>query len=341
MTRYSIAGRVIAIAAGAIALLGALGILVQDAIASGNWSLDHYLMPVVVCITVLAGHLIGKAMREWRLLSSIGFAMLFLMGTGLTVYMSVGRMAHTADTEDARAKMVAEQIDELGKEAQRVIGKRIEAEKMLNREMGLLARECGTGKGTKCKGIKASVDVYEAAVKGHDAELAGIREKVAAAGPVPVTDSRASRMASAIAVFAANEGQTKEKLTRTFRLFEPFATSLFLELTSIVAFGFGFSHRRKAKVAPAPDQAKATPVDPEPGPAVTVSNGPERRAAVHNFVATYQARHGQPPQLPDVQGMHKAKFGCDLPKTTAARWRREAIAAIGPVRRLRIVGGVQ
>lgn len=329
------AGRVLAILAGIAATLGALAILSHDAITTGHWSLDHALMPVVVGITILAGHLIGSALRSLKVLSAAGFALLFILGTALTVYTSVGRQAKIADTEDAAAAAVASQIDGLNAEISRINEKRTKADKMLTAAQTALADECGTGKGSRCGGRKATVDVYEAAVKGHDADVARIRKQIAEAGPVPVSNARAARMASVIAIFMADEDAAKARMTRVFRMFEPFALSLFLELTAIVAFGYAFGNRRKAK-------APKTEIEHEPGPAaaapVHVPKSSERRAAVHSFVAAHMAKHGTAPSIPAVQTAHRDTFGIELPKTTAWNWITEAKAKIEPVRRLRVVG---
>ncbi|HKZ96906.1 MAG TPA: hypothetical protein VJ045_07990 [Hyphomicrobiaceae bacterium] len=187
-------------------------------------------MPVIVGLTIISGHLITPAIRDRKALAAVGWTVLAILGTGLTVYTSVGRQARVADTAAARAADVERQ-------RAAIAASLAKAELMLAEEQAALAKECATGKGKRCDGIKASVDVYTAAAKGHRADLAALP-------PVEIVGSRATRMAQVIAIFAADEAKAKATLERDFMLFEPFAYSLFLEIGALVAFGYGFGHRR-------------------------------------------------------------------------------------------------
>ena len=80
------AGRPFAISVGVAATGGALAILLADPVTTGNWRLDHVLLPVIVAITIASGHLFGSALRGWRILPAMGFALIFAVGTVLTVY---------------------------------------------------------------------------------------------------------------------------------------------------------------------------------------------------------------------------------------------------------------
>src|SRR3990170_912326 len=72
--------------------------------------------------------------------------------TGLTVYTSVGRQARVADTAAARSADVE-------KQRAAVTASLAKAELMLAEEQAALAKECASGKGKRCDGVKASVDV--------------------------------------------------------------------------------------------------------------------------------------------------------------------------------------
>ena len=64
----------LALAAGLAATGGALAILLADPIMNGGWRLDHALLPVIVGITIAAGHL-AKSAFAWRtLFSALGFS---------------------------------------------------------------------------------------------------------------------------------------------------------------------------------------------------------------------------------------------------------------------------
>lgn len=315
MSTHSSTARKLAIVAGIAATGGALAILCGDVFTTGHWSLDHALMPVIVGITILAGHLVGKALRSFKIGSAAGFALLFVLGTGLTVYTSVGRQAKTADTEVASVEANNAAIEEAHGELKNARRRLADAESMIAKETG----KGGCGKICKDWTQRANE------VRSHIAlQVAGI-ERLGAKKPVA---PRADRAAEVISLF----GIEKTTAKRYFQLFEPFAYSLFLELAAIVAFGFGFGHKRN-------NQPERVEVTPEPGPVVAAPSTPtERRAAVHSFVAAHIVRHGHPPQLNDMQAMHRDVFGLELAKSTASRWRIEAEAKVHPVRMLRVVG---
>jgi len=318
-------GGAVAIAAGVAATVAALGILLSDAITTGHWSLDHGLMPLTVGITILSGHLIGTAFRSWRVLSAAGFALLFVVGTSLTVYTSVGRQAKTADTEMLALTAGNEEIARLKSDAESI-------RQTLQYAVPDAKAECKGApdplpvKGwPECKRKSASVEAFTEKLERTEARL----QKLGAPKPVA---PRADRAAEVLAL----AGIDKAKAKRAFVLFEPFAFALFFELSAIVAFGFGFSGSRKGT-------RPRIEITPEPGPALVAKpevkvGSQERRAAVHSFTAAHVARHGHAPRIVDVQQMHFVRFGHKLPKSSAGRWRSEALAMVEPVQRLRIVG---
>ena len=94
----------LAIAAGAAATGGALAILLADPLMTGNWKLDHGLLPIIVGITIAAGHLVGSAVRGRRPLSALGFAAIFVVGTALTIYSSVGSQTESLGNKASNAE---------------------------------------------------------------------------------------------------------------------------------------------------------------------------------------------------------------------------------------------
>ena len=95
MQKSTTAGRALAIAALAAFTVGGLYILLEQPVHTGNWSMHHALTVLIVFGTIASGHLCGAAWRS-RSFSTIGFAILFVAGTGLVVYNSVGRQAATS-----------------------------------------------------------------------------------------------------------------------------------------------------------------------------------------------------------------------------------------------------
>lgn len=223
-------GRVLAIAAGLVFILGTLGILFEDILTKGApLALKHGLTLVILAGTIMTGHLANAARHHRQFLSAAGFSLVFLAGTALVVYSSVGRQV------DASVQ-TASQIDANNERRSVIKRTRTEAQGRLDTAMKNFAKECGTGKGKKCDGIKATIDVYTFAVKGHDADL----DKL---GPTKAVAPEAEQLAEvASVVFGADKARVKAGAI----LAAPFLITLFLEFGSIVSLGYGFSPRRQA-----------------------------------------------------------------------------------------------
>lgn len=236
--------RLIAITAGITFSGGALYILLEDVIRSHHASMEHALTVLTVFGTIAVGHLAMEAGRQRHLLSMLGFTILFIAGTALTVYNSVGRQSETTD-----AKLLdTEARNELISSARRA---RLANEAMLTEARTNHARECASGRGKRCDGILATIRVYEDAVKGNEADL------VRLGPPLPVAP-KAEKMAAVAAIFGADKAQAKA----TLMLIEPFAYTLFFELGSIISLGYGFGGRRTDRPLPATTPYPETPPTP-------------------------------------------------------------------------------
>ncbi|WP_334151631.1 hypothetical protein [Hyphomicrobium sp.] len=224
--KHHITGRAIALAAGVISTLCALGILLED-VASGaaEFSLKHALVIGIVSLAIFFGHLVVDAWRARHALGVVGFAVLFLVATGLVVYKSTGRQAEHTFQSQAEADLAAEQRATTKAAVAR-------SEARLAEAQASLVQECKSGRGPKCRGIEAAIEVHEAILKGHRADLDRIGP------PKPITPE-ADNFAALAAVFGAE----KEVVKAGSVLVVPFLTTLLFELGSILCLGFAFRHR--------------------------------------------------------------------------------------------------
>lgn len=225
-------GRALSIAAGGVFLAGTLGILFEDVLLKGApLALKHGLTLAILAGTIMVGHLANSARagRHWA--SAVAFSMVFVIGTVLVVLSSVGRQ--TADTIQTTAQIEAD----AGKRVA-ITQTRNRAVTMLERAQADLASECKTGAGKACRGIRSTIEVYQAAIAGHDADLAKL-------GPVQVSNAEAEQLAE---IMATLFGIDKAKVKAAAVLLTPFATALFLEFGVIVSFGFAFRHRPTVSV---------------------------------------------------------------------------------------------
>jgi hypothetical protein len=275
----NIEGRPLAIVAGALFAAGTAGILLEDVIIHGApMTLKHWITVVVIAGTIMVGHQVHKAWHSGLKGSALGFGVLFLVGTLLTVYSSVGRQAeHT---------MVASaEVEAADRARTRATKGLAEAETMLIEAQRNLANECKSGRGKRCEGIKATVDVYQAAATGYRAEL----EKL---GPAKVATPEAKRAGELAAVFGANP----TKVEAAMILVIPFLTTLFLELGSIICLGYGFRPVRKA---PVNDNAQAS-FHFEPLPPARMIEPDLKGSNIVDWSKSFERVHGRKPRLDET-----------------------------------------
>lgn len=250
MTSITTGGRSLAIVAGAAFTFGGLRIILGDALTDpSRWTTSVQLTTLMVFGTIAAGHLMRDAWQAQHGGAALGFLVLFLAGTGLVVFNSVGRQAEAT-------MLTASQADDAAERRVATKAALARAEAMLAEAQANLARECKTGRGKRCEGIAATIAVYEAAVKGHVADL----EKI---GPAKPVNAKAAEGAKIAALLGADEARAKAALM----LIEPFLWTLFFEVGSIVSLGFAFRHRPATrKVAATGDNtspvAERKPVNP-------------------------------------------------------------------------------
>lgn len=213
-----------AIVGGTIAAGGAVALLTRDAIHTGL-SLDHGLMPVLVGLTILTGHLAVQAWKEFRFVSCVAFLGLAVLGSGITVYETMGRRAETRD-----AKVAAETKDVNSYAA--LMFNLNKANQLTAEAESWVANECKTGLGPKCRGVTFTRDQRRA----HAEKLQAEAEAHKAPAPVDAKADRAAAVASLL-------GYSADATKLAVQTFEPFVLPLFLELGSIFLFGFGVRHR--------------------------------------------------------------------------------------------------
>jgi hypothetical protein len=292
MTTITSNGRALAILAGAAFTYGGLRIILGDQLTDPTqWTTSVQLTVLMVGGTIAAGHLMRDAWKDKHRAAAFGFLVLFLSGTGLVVFNSVGRQAEAHMMTEAQVMDVAERKAAL------------KADLQINNDMAKdarrkLGKECETGDGTACKGKRATLKVYEDAV-------AGVEAKLAALGPQKPVNAKATEGAKIAAVFGADEAKAKAALL----LLEPFFWCLFFEFGSIVSLGFAFRHRAITETLPSKDldeyidrYYKATANDPEPPlPATEAIETELVGAKIIEWGEQFKTKYGRAPKLPEIQ----------------------------------------
>jgi hypothetical protein len=303
MTTITTNGRLLAIAAGTAFTYGGLRIILGDQLTDpAQWTTGVQLTVLMVGGTIAAGHLMRDAGAAKRYGAAFGFLVLFLAGTGLVVLNSVGRQAENS-------MLTVSQADDAAERRIAIKAALARSEAMLSEAQAGLARECKTGKGKRCEGIQATIAVYEAAVKGHTADL----EKI---GPQKPVNAKAAHMAKILALSGADEAKAKAALL----LLEPFLWTLFFEIGSIVSLGFAFRGITESAPGKITDEEieefkRATSNDTEPLPPTKAIVPDMTGSNIVPWAQAFRAQHGRPARLDEVQ----AAFP-EVARTTA--WRR-------------------
>lgn len=307
MTTITANGRALAIVAGAAFVYGELRIILGDHLTDpSQWTTYVQLTALMVFGTIAAGHLMGTALKARHWAAALGFLVLFLSGTGLVVFNSVGRQAEAT-------MLTVSQADDAAERRVAVKASLARAEAMLTEAQASLARECKTGKGKRCEGIAATIGVYEAAVKGHVADL----EKL---GPQKPVNAKAAEGAKIAALFGANEAKAKA----AFMLAEPFFWTLFFSIGSIVSLGFAFRGISETTTGDELDKAiddykKAVSNDTDPLPPTKAIVPKVAGAEVIPWAVAFERQHGRRPRLDEAE-----QAFIDVARTTIYRRLREA-----------------
>lgn len=306
MTTLTTPSRALAITAGLAFTGGGLCILLGERIATPSaWTISDALTVLTVFGTIAAGHLMGDARRAKRYAACLGFLALFLAGTGLVVYSSVGRQADTSDTStmaiEARNALIAAKATELATARQRFE----DANRYADKEM--TGERCGQ----RCKDWQ----LRATEVKAHVAQL---EAEIAALGPQKPVNPEAREMARLFGLFGLDETKAVAVLT----LVKPFLWTLFFEVGSIVSLGFAFRRQVQTRGAndnaPSERDSRQTSFPLPEGLPPVPPRGTDGDKIV-DWVREYRRVHNRAPQIPEVQ---RAFPG--TPKTTA--WRRAKTA---------------
>jgi hypothetical protein len=238
-----------AIALGTLCAALAGAVLVESAWRSGP-TLEHALSVGALVLTIAAGHMAVRQLMGLHLLRALGLALVFAGGATYTLVATAGRTAEQQQAQAAEATAQQGVRSRLEAERSRAVKLRAEAEAMLAKVRQAHAAECAGGAGRRCTGLTQSINVYEAAVKGHATDLARVDAGLAGLGAERPVNGKLVAVAALIeAVTGTPRARTVERLAVAW----PYVLPLLLELGSVVFWSIGLAH----------------------GPVRTVRNGPE------------------------------------------------------------------
>lgn len=249
-------------------------VLFEDVAHGATITTNHVLSLAALVAAISAGHMAAPAIRSGAIIPGLMLVVLFLASTGYVVVSSGARNAETANNKTAAVETAnATRAHELKLRGQ--------AEAMLGEAQKNLAAECKSGRGRRCEGIQATINVYTAAIVGHDARLAKLPSPKVANGYAHATKVLNSWGLSVTADW--------------IELNMPFVIVLIAELGTIAFLHLGFGHQTRPVPIAKPDNVvKMEPKTAKPSALDNVTD--EQLATVKALIVptTPKRRHGIP-----------------------------------------------
>ena len=261
-------------------------VLFEDVLHGAAINTGHVQTAAALVGAIAAGHMAWPAIKSRETI--IQGLMLAVLSVGALAYVCVTSGARNAETAGNKLLTITAANDVRSRE----IAQLAKAEAMLAEAQRLMATECASGRGTRCRGVMATVDVYAAAIKGHNATLASL--------PAPKVNGYA-HAAKVIASWGV--AVTDEWLSLNM----PFLVVLISELGCVAFLHLGLGHRPAPKpIEPEWKDADLAPLPAEPDNVVS-------------FAKAFRAANGRDATIAEMQ----SKFP-HLARTTA--WRKARAA---------------
>lgn len=263
-------------------------VLFEDVIHGAPIGTGHVQTLAALVGAIAAGHMSWPAIRQRETI--IQGMMLAVLSIAALFYVCVSSGARNAETAGNKIAAITAANEVRAREE----GLLAKAEAMLAEEQAKMSSECASGRGRRCRGVMATVDVYTAAINGHLAKLATL--------PAPKVNgyAHAARVLRSWGLEVTDEW---------LGLNMPFIVVLISELGTIAFLHLGLGHVRP--VAPPEPEFKDRDVAPLPA-----GTEIEKR-----WIAAFKHTNNRIPTQKEVL----ARFP-NLPKSTASVWRRQCAA---------------
>lgn len=274
-----------ALALGILFALGTCWVLFHDIRSLSQITVDHVLTLGTLLGTIASGHYFVPAVRDRQFLAAFGLGLAFCAGTFICVTGSAGRGGEAIEQQAATAKSINAQRDDAIAELKAARAKRDELAISF-------AKECATGKGSRCAGVRETMSYTDSHIAILDARVAMLR-------PEQVANGKLKKAAEVISRFT---GRRQDDLVKDLELAWPFANALIWELLTITFLSLGLASPRHA------------PAVASQGDAVASSTTTASRSARDNSYAAWKSRQEAEMKDRGVTGLtarqwHEVKMG--------------------------------
>lgn len=221
-----------ALALGILFFVGTSVVLMSDVRSPADFTTDHLLTLGTLVGTVAAGHFWWPTVKDKNVLAALGLTLAFAAGTFMCVAGSAGRGGEAIQRKTATAAAVNEKRADAIAELKKARARRDELATQL-------AKECGSGKGARCKGLREALDAA-------DSHVAILQVRADEAPAEEVANVKLKKAAEVIAFFSRADRQSVEQ---GLELMWPFANALIWELLTITFLSLGLGHGARREAA--------------------------------------------------------------------------------------------
>ena len=246
------------------AFCGSGAILLRDAIQTGHWGVDQVLMPIVLFIVIGLGLIAERLWQDRRPVVAVLWWILFVAGTAVAVYSSVGRQTEgleaRAGAAEAHNTVLEDKTTQLAQSRDRLK----EANSEIDQCLAIV-------KGKTICGPRATKDWQRRSIE-IQALITTLEANIIDLGGAATPNAEANKVADLLALFGADHGVAMHVAITL----KPFALALLFELATVFSASYGF-----ATVARVPQPLPIQPPVQAPSPRTPAPPAKKVLAAMH------------------------------------------------------------
>lgn len=278
----------------------------DDVWAGASVTIGHLNAAAALVAAIASGHLIWPSLKQAKIASSVGLCIIFVAATG---YIVISSGARNAEVAQAKVATIAKANDERAAAKAKLAEAEADlADAKLTEKSAAdaAARECGSGKKSKCDGRIATRDNAARNVEKGQSHAALMRVRLDMIGPEHELNGGYKHAAKVLAALPWISARADEIETR-LELLMPFATTVVSEIGALVFGGLAIGHRTLPTSVPANDVVPGIPPNDLPGkrgeptPRKPGRRGRRADQRVIDFSEAFSRKHGRTPSGSEIK----------------------------------------
>ena len=295
-------------------------------------TIAHSQSLAALVAAIATGHMILPQVKSGRVFSAFNLALVFCAATFYIVVSAGARNAEVGQAKSVAASATNDQRDAAKRHAAEAEAEVSQARETLRAATAAAAKECATGKKTRCDGRTETRD--NAARELDKAETYAMMQRARLDVLHPVADPQSGIRHAAQVFEAMGLVSNAQSAERKISLLLPFAVVLLTELATLTFIGLALGHGQTAQIRtdlPVKHTDQQTDYPDLPVQSATVIRGyfgvepdndpdpkPTKRMSKPSALSDLKARLDRGETVPSYETLAKA-WG-DIPKQTVSDW---------------------